>query len=150
MKTYSNRYRPVGLGTIPRGLQWSWVEVPANYERPSDLPTSSRLYGVYTTERPLTPAELRDYEIDVIVDAEQAFADAREAYDVAYNAHKAADAAYAASDIARDIAHAAYDAAHAAAQDAKEIALTARVTALEALIVWTTALDARNAERANV
>ena len=122
MRTYSNRYRPVGLGTIPRGLQWSWVEVPANYGRPSDLPTSSRVYGVYTTERPLTPAELRDYEIDVIVDAEQAFADARAA------ARAAADAADAAA------------AAAAAAADAYYAALTALLAAL----------DARDAERANV
>lgn len=63
---YYNRLRPVGLGTIPKGLEWRWVEqagIEMHRPRNSDLPISRRPYGVYETDRPLTRQELYDYEI---------------------------------------------------------------------------------------
>lgn len=68
MNLYSTRYRPVGLGTIPK-IHWSWVEQPkVEMFRPlgSDLPISSRSYGVFQTDRPLTPEELYAFEIDEV------------------------------------------------------------------------------------
>lgn len=62
---YYTRLRPVGLGTIPK-VGWSWVEQPAlEMFRPvgSILPISSRRYGVFTTERPLTADEMYAFEI---------------------------------------------------------------------------------------
>lgn len=65
---YYNRLRPVGLGTIPRGLDWAWVEQPGlSAFRPqrSELPVSRRPYGVWDAGRELTRQELYDYEISV-------------------------------------------------------------------------------------
>ena len=65
---YYNRLRPVGLGTIPK-VGWAWVEQPALAAfRPnnSDLPISSRRYGVYSTDRPLTADELYAFEINEV------------------------------------------------------------------------------------
>jgi len=62
---YYTRLRPVGLGTIPK-VGWSWVEQPAlEMFRPvdSNLPISTRRYGVFTTERPLTADEMYAFEI---------------------------------------------------------------------------------------
>jgi len=68
---YYNRLRPVGLGTIPK-VEWAWVEQPgieAYRPRDSKLPISRKPYGVFRTERPLTPAELYDFEISELIPA---------------------------------------------------------------------------------
>ena len=65
MPLYYTRLRPVGLGTIPK-VAWQWVEQPAlEAFRPlnSQLPISTRRYGVFATERSLTPEELYRFEI---------------------------------------------------------------------------------------
>jgi hypothetical protein len=67
-RLYFNRLRPVGLGTIPK-VEWEWVEQPCMAQfRPmnSDLPVSERRYGVFRTARPLTEAEMYDFEISAV------------------------------------------------------------------------------------
>lgn len=64
-RRYYNRLRPVGLGTIPK-VGWEWIEQPnleAFRPRNSSLPISRRLYGVFTTDRPLTAEEMDTFEI---------------------------------------------------------------------------------------
>jgi hypothetical protein len=65
---YALKYRPVGLGTIPKNLTWEFVRAPTGglRHRP-DLASDSRYpHGVFKTERPLTPEEMYDFEIKVV------------------------------------------------------------------------------------
>lgn len=64
MTRYSMKYRPPGFCTLPKGLEWDYVEVPSDSRR-FDLPVSSRPYGIFTTDRPLTPEELEAFEIRI-------------------------------------------------------------------------------------
>ena len=68
----SPRLRPVPGGGIPPGVQWVWIERPADPmmgAAPASKPISSRRYGVIETGRDLTPAELDHFDIDVILTA---------------------------------------------------------------------------------
>ena len=60
----SYRYRPLyrypSFDTLPSGLEWDYVEIPAAYNRP-DLPRSKHPFGVIYTVRPLTDEELRHF-----------------------------------------------------------------------------------------
>ena len=70
MIKYRMKHRPPGFATLPARLWWDWVEIPRDDHwladmRPS-LPRSTWRFGVFQTERPLTPEELRDYEIEEV------------------------------------------------------------------------------------
>ncbi len=68
MIAYRNKYRPVSFCTIPK-VHWSWVELPpwcADRAAELGLPVSEWRYGIYTTERPLTDAELYQFEIETV------------------------------------------------------------------------------------
>ena len=67
MSKYRTRLRPIGPGTIPRGLNWHWIETPGNgsVDR-TDIPRSTWRYGVFGCDRELTPQELADFEIEVV------------------------------------------------------------------------------------
>ncbi len=69
---YTMHYRPVMFSTLPPGVRWRFYELPrslahlaANIKAETDK-ISDRVFGVFTTDRPLTADELRDYEIDVV------------------------------------------------------------------------------------
>lgn len=62
---YRMMYRHVQFCTIPK-VHWSWVELPPYYaDRADELgkPVSEWRYGIFTTERPLTADEMRQFEI---------------------------------------------------------------------------------------
>jgi hypothetical protein len=61
--TYRLLYRPPGFATLPSGLRWENVEVPAGHPNPFDLPVSRHPFGIIRTERPLTPEEMERFEI---------------------------------------------------------------------------------------
>ncbi len=65
---YRTTLRPAGSGGLPEGVQWQYVEVP-----PGNLdaqvcgkPVSRHRYGVIETDRALTPAELRHFDIEEV------------------------------------------------------------------------------------
>jgi len=64
---YAPLYRPPGFATLPSGLEWDYHEAPPrDYElmdRRPDLPRSQQPFGVIKTKRPLTPDELRTFEL---------------------------------------------------------------------------------------
>ena len=65
---YRNKYRPVQFCTIPK-VHWEWVEVPpylADRAEEIGKPVSEWRFGIYTTERPLTEAELYGFEIEAL------------------------------------------------------------------------------------
>jgi hypothetical protein len=69
MPAYMTKYRPVGHATVPKGCKWSWLALPFDHTRPDmfpGVPYSSHRFGVFTTETPLTDAELEAYEIERI------------------------------------------------------------------------------------
>lgn len=70
---YRMIYRPPGSFTLPRGLKWELVERPsasgAGYEKRTDLPVSAHPFGVFTSERELTPDEMASFEIEKVDDA---------------------------------------------------------------------------------
>ena len=51
--------RPASSFSLPRGVQWDFVEAPADiaHRRP-DIPRSSHRYGIISIDRQLTPAEV--------------------------------------------------------------------------------------------
>ncbi len=65
MYLYRPMYRPAGFATLPPGLSWNYAEAPAMYglaNRP-DLPQSRHTFGIISTERQLTDAECRTFEL---------------------------------------------------------------------------------------
>jgi len=60
---------PPGVATLPSKLGWEYVAVPKGHPNPFDLPVTPWLFGVITTERPLTADELQSYEIAIDEDA---------------------------------------------------------------------------------
>jgi hypothetical protein len=70
-KTPMNMYRPLarpaGFCTLPRGLQWDFVEVPSDmaHRRP-ELPVSRHRYGVISTDRPLTQDEQARFSLQPV------------------------------------------------------------------------------------
>lgn len=67
MYRYAPLYRPPNSATLPAGLAWAYVELPrvGHVNRP-DLPMSSHLYGVISTERRLTAEECEIYELKAL------------------------------------------------------------------------------------
>lgn len=70
---YTMRYRPASFATLPPrlnrggGLGWWYVEAPFDLAHiRTDIPRSKHVFGVIETRDPLTPQELRDYEIDEV------------------------------------------------------------------------------------
>lgn len=58
MNTYRPLLRPAGFDTLPRGIQWDYVEMPRDisHRRP-ELPVSLHPHGVISTDKPLTQEE---------------------------------------------------------------------------------------------
>ncbi|MCY4120307.1 MAG: hypothetical protein OXG72_05230 [Acidobacteria bacterium] len=66
---YAMLYRPpTQVGTLPRGVQITgWKRVPRELaQRFPNLPVSTRRFGEFFTNRPLTETELRDYQIEIV------------------------------------------------------------------------------------
>ena len=66
---YAMLYRPPTQGgTLPRGVHVAgWKRVPPELaQRFPNLPVSSRRFGEFYTNRPLTEMELRDYQIEIV------------------------------------------------------------------------------------
>ena len=64
---YTMLYRPATqLGTLPRGVHVAqWVRVPRELAaRFPNLPVSEHPFGEFVASRPLTDAELKDYQIE--------------------------------------------------------------------------------------
>lgn len=62
---YRPTLRPASYGGMPQGVCWAYVEAPAMHglaNRP-DLPTSRHLYGVISTDRALTAAECKQFDM---------------------------------------------------------------------------------------
>jgi hypothetical protein len=72
---YRLQYRPPGAATLPSGLKWDFHEAPRDdydlQQRRPELPRSRHPFGVIRTERPLTPEEMRTYEIDPVTGDQQ-------------------------------------------------------------------------------
>ena len=64
---YRMLFRPPGFESLPSGLRWEYTAVPFSmaHLRP-DLPTCQHPHGEFTTDRPLTEAELNSYQIEVV------------------------------------------------------------------------------------
>ena len=62
---YTMLYRPcTQLGTLPPKVITEWTRVPAELTHAfPDKPVSKRLFGEFTTNRPLTDEELKAFEI---------------------------------------------------------------------------------------
>lgn len=62
---YRTTLRPISFCTLPSNLKWQYVEIPLDdaHYRP-DLPVSRHRYGVFETDRELTPTELRHFDIE--------------------------------------------------------------------------------------
>ena len=61
---YRPLLRPAGYATLPKGLQWSYVEAPWDLaDRLTDLPRCSTRHGLIATERPLTDAECETFDL---------------------------------------------------------------------------------------
>ena len=68
---YRTTNRPLMLGTYPRDVVTEWVELPhEGVWRAAfpGIPTSDHMFGVFTTNRPLTADELASYQIEVVAD----------------------------------------------------------------------------------
>ena len=66
---YRTTNRPLMLGTYPGDVKTEWVELP--YEGVwraafPGIPTSDHMYGVFTTDRPLTADEMASYQIEIV------------------------------------------------------------------------------------
>lgn len=65
---YALRLRPVSTWTLPEGIAYELVALPWDFagNRP-DLKRSERYrFGEFTTTRPLTPDELRRFDVEVV------------------------------------------------------------------------------------
>lgn len=62
MTKYIPLYRPASFATLPRGLAWTYVEVPSYITTRPDLPTSEHTHGVIEC-RELTKEELAEFEL---------------------------------------------------------------------------------------
>lgn len=70
MPRYRTTLRPPGGGGIPAGVRWRYVELPPGdldlHTRLRQIPISRYFYGVIQTDRELTPAELRHFDIEPV------------------------------------------------------------------------------------
>ena len=66
MSTYRMKYRPVGFATVPRDVRITFLRRPKGpgYDGLLHMPVSRHIFGVFETDRPLTPAEMRDFEVE--------------------------------------------------------------------------------------
>ena len=65
MPRYRTTLRPAPFGGVPVGVTWRFVELPRDYTlNHGDLPRSQHRYGVFETDRALTPEELRHFDIE--------------------------------------------------------------------------------------
>ena len=62
MTRYISLLRPAGFATLPRGLDWTYVEVPAYVTLRPDLPRSLHPHGVIEC-RQLTPDEIERFDL---------------------------------------------------------------------------------------
>jgi hypothetical protein len=64
---YAPLLRPASYATLPRGLQWDYVEAPKDtrIDRP-DLPVSKRTHGVIRTAKPLTLDVCRRFSLEPV------------------------------------------------------------------------------------
>lgn len=65
---YTPRYRPMDaymMRAIVPGVAWEYVEAAQMWPL-SPLPSSSHLFGVFATERALTPDEITRLEINPV------------------------------------------------------------------------------------
>lgn len=61
---YTPLYRPPSFATVPAG--WTLVERPkmsCGFDRRTDLPVSEHQFGVIAYEKPLTEAEIRNFQL---------------------------------------------------------------------------------------
>lgn len=63
---YRPLLRPASFATLPQGVDWRYVEVPAYITKRPDLPTSRWPHGVISTSRPLTESEMSDFSLVAI------------------------------------------------------------------------------------
>lgn len=66
---YRTTLRPAGFGGLPIGVSWRYVELPRDDFYRGHLPlvaVSRHRYGVIETDRELTPAELRHFDIEPV------------------------------------------------------------------------------------
>lgn len=60
---YALLLRPVGVSTLPDGIEWSFTHLPWDSRR-NDLPTHpSWRYGVFVTDRDFTDDEMTHFGI---------------------------------------------------------------------------------------
>lgn len=57
MPRYRPTLRPASASTLPRGIEWSYVEAPSDLVMRPDLPRSRHRYGVIEVDRELTVEE---------------------------------------------------------------------------------------------
>ncbi len=65
--------RPARFTTLPLGLQWRYVEMPARISfrfLGGNLPISSHPYGVIEVDRELSLGEMQTFELEPIVQSE--------------------------------------------------------------------------------
>ena len=66
---YRMLYRPLMFATYPRDVVTEWVELPQDGIVPGafpGVPVSRHVFGVFTTDRPLTGLELASYQIEIV------------------------------------------------------------------------------------
>lgn len=66
---YRPYLRPVGFATLPGGLQWDYLEAPADQPMIAQrrgIPLSTNRYGIIITDRPFTTDELDRFGMEAI------------------------------------------------------------------------------------
>ena len=66
---YRTTTRPLMFATYPRDVVTEWVELPqqgAVAQAFPGIPVSKHVFGVFTTDRPLTADELASYQIEIV------------------------------------------------------------------------------------
>ena len=63
---YRPLYRPATTASLPRGLQWIYVEAPPYITKRPDLPRSRFQHGVIGTERKLSKDEINRFDLQEI------------------------------------------------------------------------------------
>ena len=65
MPKYRPLLRPAGFGSLPQGLEWTYVEAPRYVTRRPDLPTSPHYHGVIEC-RDLTQDEMARFDLEKV------------------------------------------------------------------------------------
>ena len=63
---YTMLYRPIMIGTLPRGVTTEWVKPPSylgHMPALRNMPVSLHRHGEFRTSRPLTDTELESYQV---------------------------------------------------------------------------------------